>query len=67
MEQSMYIDDDADIATVVEKTVAAIKEGARLIGKIRADPIDAAQIERVEDAIAELQKILNVRKRMLNA
>jgi hypothetical protein len=57
----MVIHDDADMAVVVEETVAALHEGANHIGK--ADRmISAEQIARVEQAIAQLQNALDRKK-----
>lgn len=58
--------DDSDMATVVKETVSAIKEGARLIGKLDRR-IEAAQIEQVEDAIKGLQRTLDIKKGILGA
>jgi hypothetical protein len=58
----MHIDDDADTATVINQTVAAIREAAAHIGK--ADRrFDADQIRQVEDAVRLLQGMLNFKKR----
>ncbi len=54
------------MAEVVDKGAAAIKEVARHVGK--ADrKIGAGQIARIEDAVAQLQKTLDFKKKMLNA
>lgn len=58
----MYIHDDADMATVVKETVAALKEGARHIGKADRG-ISADQIKQVEDAVKHLQNMLDLKKR----
>jgi hypothetical protein len=57
----MIIHDDTDMATVVERAVAAINEIARHVGKSdRA--ISAEEIGRVETAIAALQHALAIKK-----
>ena len=58
--------DDLDIATVVKETVAALRKGARMIGK--ADRrIEVDQINEVEEAIKLLQNTLNFKRRMRDA
>ncbi|WP_156629565.1 hypothetical protein [Methylobacterium sp. Leaf85] len=53
----MIIQDDADMATVVSETVAALNESAKHVGK--ADrTITGAQIKDIQDAIAVLQNVL---------
>jgi hypothetical protein len=62
----MIIHDDADMATIVRMTVAALKESARHVGK--ADrAISNAQIAEIEGAIGRLQDMLALKKRMNDA
>ncbi|NNE25136.1 MAG: hypothetical protein HKN11_21250 [Rhizobiales bacterium] len=57
----MYISDDAGIDEVVQKTVAAITEGARHVGK--ADQgLTPEQIGKIEVAIKLLQNMLDLKK-----
>ncbi len=57
----MYIGDDAGMDEVVQKTVAAINEGARHVGK--ADQrLTPEQIAKIEVAIKLLQKMLDRQK-----
>ena len=57
----MYISDDANMETVVTQTSAAIREGARHVGK--ADrPITAGQVAELEIAILELQRMIDMKK-----
>lgn len=57
----MYIGDDAGLDEVVQKTVAAINEGARHIGKADRG-MTPEQISKVEVAIKLLQNMLELKK-----
>lgn len=57
----MFIHDDADMDTVVAKTVAAIKEGARHIGKADRS-ISSVQVKNIEAAVEILQTALRLKK-----
>lgn len=57
----MYISDDAGMDEVVQKTVAAINEGARHVGK--ADQgLTPEQIGKIKVAIKMLQNMLELKK-----
>lgn len=57
----MVIHDDADMATVVRETVAALKESARHVGK--ADrAISDGQIAEIEVAMDGLKRTLELKK-----
>ena len=57
----MYIHDDAGMDEVVQKTVAAINEGARHVGK--ADQgLTPEHISKIEVAIKLLQNMLESKK-----
>jgi hypothetical protein len=58
----MIIHDDADMETVVQETVAALKESAKHVGK--ADrAVTTEQITEIEAAMGQLQNALDLKKR----
>ena len=57
----MYISDDAGTDEVVQKTVAAITEGARHIERI-GEGLTPEQIGKIQVAVKLLQKMLDQKK-----
>jgi hypothetical protein len=62
----MLIHDDADMATVVRETIAALDESARHIGKADRS-ITAEEIGEIEASMKRLQDGLDFKKRANSA
>ena len=62
----MHIHDDADAETITRETIGALRECARMVGKI-GPSFTVAQIEQMEEAMLRLQSMLNLKRGMADA
>ena len=62
----MVIHDDADGETIVKETVSALRECARMVGKI-GPSFSEAQLKEMEYAVSQLHNAIALKRRLNDA
>jgi hypothetical protein len=62
----MYINDDANEATITKETISALKECARMVGKL-GPSFSVTQLDEMEAALRLLENALALKRRMKNS